>query len=260
MLTKHQPSLQSPVGDCKGCATFIGQNRHRHTDKPGTDAASSDSRRVTCRAGIGTMRPRVTLRKPAIVTRRLISLVVRAAVITSMSFAVAFGFLSGDDLAGGALRSELVRDRRCGAVRRRLRRHRHSHLPHPPDEGGAARARNAASKRRPTATGKSAKRRSAPKASSRRRATSSCAATAMAPSPMPTTRSARSPDAPREELLGDDVRAAGRGAGRSVEPRRRHPRARSEDRRRRKARAGSPGARSRCAPTAAAKCRASAAT
>ena len=41
------------------------------------------------------MRPRATLRKPAILTRRLFSLVVRAAVITSMSFGVAFGFLSG---------------------------------------------------------------------------------------------------------------------------------------------------------------------
>ena len=41
------------------------------------------------------MRPRASLRKPAILTRRLFSLVVRAAAITSMSFAVAFGFLSG---------------------------------------------------------------------------------------------------------------------------------------------------------------------
>ena len=41
------------------------------------------------------MRPRASLRKPAIVTRRLISLLVRAIAITSMSFAVAFGFLSG---------------------------------------------------------------------------------------------------------------------------------------------------------------------
>ena len=41
------------------------------------------------------MRPRATLRKPAILTRRLSSLVVRAVVITSMSFAVAFGFLAG---------------------------------------------------------------------------------------------------------------------------------------------------------------------
>ncbi len=37
------------------------------------------------------MRPRATLRKPAILTRRLFSLI----VIASMSFAVAFGFLSG---------------------------------------------------------------------------------------------------------------------------------------------------------------------
>jgi len=41
------------------------------------------------------MRPRANLRKPAIVRRRLFSLIVRAAVITSMSFAVAFGFLAG---------------------------------------------------------------------------------------------------------------------------------------------------------------------
>ena len=41
------------------------------------------------------MRPRATLRKPAILTRRLFSLIVRAAVITSMAFAVSFGFLSG---------------------------------------------------------------------------------------------------------------------------------------------------------------------
>jgi signal transduction histidine kinase/DNA-binding response OmpR family regulator len=41
------------------------------------------------------MRPRATLRKPAIVSRRLLSLIVRAAVITTMSFAIAFGFVSG---------------------------------------------------------------------------------------------------------------------------------------------------------------------
>jgi PAS domain S-box-containing protein len=41
------------------------------------------------------MRPRSSLRRPAILTRRLFSLVIRAAVITSMSFAAAFGFLSG---------------------------------------------------------------------------------------------------------------------------------------------------------------------
>ena len=41
------------------------------------------------------MRPRATLRKPAIITRRVLSLVVRAAVLTSMSFGISFGFLSG---------------------------------------------------------------------------------------------------------------------------------------------------------------------
>jgi signal transduction histidine kinase/DNA-binding response OmpR family regulator len=41
------------------------------------------------------MRPRANLRKPAIVRRRLVSLIVRSAIITSMSFAVAFGFLAG---------------------------------------------------------------------------------------------------------------------------------------------------------------------
>jgi len=46
------------------------------------------------------MHPRATLRKPAIVTRRLLSLIVRAAAITSMSFGIAFGFLSGATAPG----------------------------------------------------------------------------------------------------------------------------------------------------------------
>jgi signal transduction histidine kinase/DNA-binding response OmpR family regulator len=41
------------------------------------------------------MRPRGQLRKPAIVTRRVSSFAVRAAIVTFMSFAVAFGFLAG---------------------------------------------------------------------------------------------------------------------------------------------------------------------
>jgi PAS domain S-box-containing protein len=40
-------------------------------------------------------RPRASLRKPAIISRRLFSLAVRAVVVTTMSFAVAFGFLAG---------------------------------------------------------------------------------------------------------------------------------------------------------------------
>jgi PAS domain S-box-containing protein len=46
------------------------------------------------------MRQRATIRKPAIVTRRVLSLAVRALAITSMSFAVAFGFLSGATAPG----------------------------------------------------------------------------------------------------------------------------------------------------------------
>src|SRR6204780_3152022 len=46
------------------------------------------------------MRPRAEIRQPGIITRRLISLVVRAFAITSMSFAVAFGFLSGATAPG----------------------------------------------------------------------------------------------------------------------------------------------------------------
>jgi signal transduction histidine kinase/DNA-binding response OmpR family regulator len=41
------------------------------------------------------MRRRIILKRPAILTRRLVLLCVRAAAITTMSFAAAFGFLSG---------------------------------------------------------------------------------------------------------------------------------------------------------------------
>ncbi len=41
------------------------------------------------------MRQRATLKKPAIFARRFLSLVIRGFVITSMSFGIAFGFLSG---------------------------------------------------------------------------------------------------------------------------------------------------------------------
>jgi PAS domain S-box-containing protein len=46
------------------------------------------------------MRPRLALRKPAIVTRRLISLVVRATAVTTMAFGVTFGFLSATTSPG----------------------------------------------------------------------------------------------------------------------------------------------------------------
>jgi len=41
------------------------------------------------------MGPRASFRRPAILTRRLFSLVIRSFVITTMSFGIAFGFLSG---------------------------------------------------------------------------------------------------------------------------------------------------------------------
>ena len=44
------------------------------------------------------MRPRANLRKPAIFTRRILSLIVRAFAITSMSFGIAFGFLLFGDV------------------------------------------------------------------------------------------------------------------------------------------------------------------
>ncbi len=56
-----------------------------------TDAA----RRERAERGTGTMRPLATLRKPAILSRRLLSLIIRGVVITSMAFGVAFGFLAG---------------------------------------------------------------------------------------------------------------------------------------------------------------------
>jgi signal transduction histidine kinase/CheY-like chemotaxis protein len=46
------------------------------------------------------MLARAALRKPAILSRRLLSLIVRAAAITSMSFGIAFGFLSGATAPG----------------------------------------------------------------------------------------------------------------------------------------------------------------
>jgi PAS domain S-box-containing protein len=47
------------------------------------------------RSGTGTMRERATLKKPAIFTRRFLTLVVRCFAIASMSFGITFGFLSG---------------------------------------------------------------------------------------------------------------------------------------------------------------------
>jgi PAS domain S-box-containing protein len=48
------------------------------------------------------MRPRTPLRKPAIITRRVFTLVIRAFAITTMAFGVAFGFLSATTSAGSS--------------------------------------------------------------------------------------------------------------------------------------------------------------
>jgi signal transduction histidine kinase/CheY-like chemotaxis protein len=56
---------------------------------------------VDFQVGVKAMRVRsAILRKPAILTRRLFSMLVRSVVIASMSFAVAFGFLSGTTAPG----------------------------------------------------------------------------------------------------------------------------------------------------------------
>ena len=88
------------------------------------------------------MRPRATLRKPAILGRRLYSLVIRAVVITTMAFAVAFGFLSGATSPSAhydpymfAIGVSSLFGAACGAMGILI-------LAHPSDEGRAARARS----------------------------------------------------------------------------------------------------------------------
>ncbi len=139
MLTKHQPSLQSVAGDGKQCARFIGQNPSLlQRYKPSMDGGREASTVTPCRAGTATMRPRDSLRRPAILTRRLWSLVIRSFVIATMSFGVAFGFLSAT-LAHDRTSTPMRSHRRRGLVRRCMRRDGHIHFPHPPDEGGVAR-------------------------------------------------------------------------------------------------------------------------
>ncbi len=97
MLTKHQPFHQSRT-DCP-CRSQAMRKVHRpksahRIDKPGPDAASKPPT-APCRAGTGNhaasrQPPKTRHRHPPAVL-----LLVRAAAITSMSFAVAFGFLSG---------------------------------------------------------------------------------------------------------------------------------------------------------------------
>ena len=205
------------------------------------------------------MRPRTALRKPAIITRRLISLVIRATAITTMSFGVAFGFLSATTSPGSHYDPHLFADRRRCFVRRGLRRHGHHAVAHPADEGRAPSIWKVASTKPKIAIGNSRKPRNAPRASSKRKATSSCAATAKASSPMPTIRSASSPGATAPSLIGTCFAFAIEEQGETTaltDGTRLHDQKISRPP---TAHAGSRGAKSRCAPTATARCRASAA-
>src|SRR5579859_7813613 len=86
----NKPATFAPTtpGARKGYATFIAQTPRQASNENRAPTAA-DSGHAGLRAERdGTMRPRATLRKPAIVTRRVLSLVVRAAAITSMSFGI----------------------------------------------------------------------------------------------------------------------------------------------------------------------------
>src|SRR5262249_3728550 len=103
MLAKHQPCLQCGAlvaGEWQGsCGTL----HPKHTDKSGERAAGPVQPAVANPSGQGVevMRARfAVLGKPAIITRRLFSALVRSFVIASMSFAFAFGFLSGTTAPG----------------------------------------------------------------------------------------------------------------------------------------------------------------
>ena len=217
------------------------------------------SRRVTYQSGNRDHAPSRHLPKPAIFSRRLLSLVVRSVAIASMSFAAAFGFLSGATSPGAhydphlfAIGVSALFGAACGAIGILI-------SAHPPDEDRAARPGNAP--RRGSGSqlgnqrGAGAHQELLRGAGRRDRA------------PRQRRRDhlrqrrllrARRPRARRP--LGDHVCAAGRRAERNHAARRRHAHLRPEDRCTRQARAGSPGAKSRCAPTAAARRKASAAT
>ena len=205
------------------------------------------------------MLPRVTLLKPAIITRRLFSLVVRAVVVTTMSFGIAFGFLSGTMSQGahydpnafaigvaalfgaacGAMGLLISRIRQMKAELRRLE----SHLEEASDRNWEISEAQERAKSFFEAQGDVIVRRDG--GGTITYANDAFCALA--------GRAARG-------IARDHLRAAGGDPRRYCQSRRRHPRARPEDRRAAAARAGSPGARSRCASTAAARCKASAAT
>ena len=205
------------------------------------------------------MRPLATLRKPAILSRRVLSLIVRGVAITSMAFAVAFGFLAGATSPAAhydpymfAIGVAALFGASCGTIG-------HPDFPHPPDEDRAARSRGAARRRGGSQLGNTrsagahlellrgaGRRHRAPRRQRRdhlrqRRVLRACRPPARGPCWRPRLR----------------CRLRSR-ANPAVSPTARRCTTRKSPRP--TAHAGSPGAKSPCAPTAAAKCRASAAT
>jgi hypothetical protein len=118
-------------------------------------------------SGKRTLRQRATFRKPAIVTRRISSLIIRSAIIAIMAFAVAFGFLAGATSPAAhydpymfAIGVASLFGAACGAMGILISRIRQMKF-----------VSSGVSMRPPTVIGKYAKRRSAPPAFSRRKTT-----------------------------------------------------------------------------------------
>ena len=179
------------------------------------------------------MRPRGHLPKPAIFSRRLLSLAVRSVAIASMSFAAAFGFLSGATSPGAHYDPHTFAIGVVGAVRCRLRRHWHPHLAHPPDEDRAARHGNASRRGGGSQLGNQrsagahqelfrdpGRRDRAPRQRRRHHLCQRCLLCACRPH--------------ARRHFGDRVCASGRGTGRNHVARRRHAHLRPEDRRARR--------------------------
>ena len=141
----NKASTLAPIvlPDRKGWARFIGHSPVHCIDNNRHRAADDRSRRGCASSGKRTLRQRATFRKPAIITRRISTLVVRSVIIAVDGVRGCLRLPGRGDIAGGSLRPIYVRNRRCVTVRRSLRRDRHSHFAHPADESRAARFRAA---------------------------------------------------------------------------------------------------------------------
>ena len=207
------------------------------------------------------MRPRATLRKPAIFTRRFLSLIVRAAAITSMSFGVAFGFLSGTTAPGAHYDPYMLRHRRrrpCSAPR--AARIGHSDLAHPPDEAELRASRGAPRRSgRPQLGNQEAQERA--KSFFEAQDDVIVRRDGDGAHHLRQRRVLRAGRASRGETCWRPRSRCRSRSRANQRARRRHARLRPEDRRTATARAGSPGAKSRCARDGGSgDCKASAAT